>query len=89
MIDTDKYNTLIEMRENVIDIYPLTNERFKYGDIMFSVNSEDFGGLFLNNKHISFEFGKGFEMIDLSNLLEAISKYRRHLKNKCKDDIKN
>lgn len=87
--DPEKYNSLIEIREIVFDIYPQTNERIMYGGIMFSINSEDFGGLFVYKNHISFEFGKGFEMKDPSKLLEGTGKFRRHLKIKCKEDIKN
>lgn len=89
MIDPEKYNSLIEMRDIVFDVYPETHERIIYGGIMFSINAEDFGGLFVSKKHISFEFGKGFEMKDPSKLLKGTGKFRRHLKIRSKEDIKN
>lgn len=89
MIDPDQYNSLLEMRDIVFDIYPETNERIIYGGIMFSINTQDFGGLFVNKNHISFEFGKGFEMKDPSKLLEGTGKFRRHLKIRSIEDIKN
>ena len=88
MIDADKYNYLIEMRDIVFNIYPKTNERMMYGGILFSLDSEDFSGLFVRQKHISFEFGKGFLMKDPDKLLEGSGKFRRHLKIRTKEDIK-
>ncbi len=44
---------------------------------MFSLD-EDFGGLFVRKRHISFEFGKGFLMDDPNKILEGKGKYRRH-----------
>jgi len=89
LIDSEKYNSLIEMRDIVFNIYPETNERIMYGGIMFSLNSEDFGGLFLRKNHISFEFAKGFIMKDPNGFLEGSGKFRRHIKIRTKEDIKN
>ena len=89
IIDAEKHNYLIEMRDIVFNIYPETNEKIMYGGIMFSLASEDFGGLFVRKNHISFEFGKGFEMKDPNRFLEGIGKFRRHLKIRIKEDIKN
>jgi hypothetical protein len=89
MIDAEKYNYLIEMRDIVFNIYPETNERMMYGGILFSLDYEDFGGLFVRQKHISFEFSKGFLMKDPNKFLEGSGKFRRHLKIKTKGDIKN
>lgn len=89
MIDVEKYNYLIEMRDIVINIYPKTNERMMYGGILFSLDSEDFSGLFVRKKHISFEFSKGFLMKDPNKFLEGKGKFRRHLKIRTKEDIKN
>ncbi|RLD65234.1 MAG: DUF1801 domain-containing protein [Bacteroidetes bacterium] len=89
MIDYDKYNTLNTMRKIVFKTYPKTDERIMYGGIMFSLNQEDFGGLFVRKNHISFEFGKGYLMKDPDKLLEGGGKFRRHLKIKSKEDVKN
>ena len=89
LIDSKKYNSLIEMRDIVFNIYPETNERIMYGGIMFSLNSEDFGGLFLRKNHISFEFAKGFIMKDPNGFLEGSGKFRRHIKIRTKEAIKN
>jgi len=87
IIDTEKYNSLMEIREIVFNIYPETDERIMYGGIMVSVNSEDFSGLFVRQKHISLEFSNGFLMKDPNKLLEGNGKFRRHLKIKTKEDI--
>lgn len=89
MIDNEKYHSLNVMREIVFNIYPKTDERMMYGGIMFSLNTEDFGGLFLRKNHISFEFNKGVTMKDPYKFLEGGGKFRRHLKIKSKEDIKN
>ena len=89
MIDSDKYNTLNAMREIVFKTYPKTDERIMYGGIMFSIDTEDFGGLFIRKNHISFEFSKGFIMNDPKILLEGSGKFRRHLKIKSIEDVWN
>ena len=89
MIDSDEYNTLNAIREIVYKTYPKTAERIMYGGIMFSFDTEDFGGLFVRKNHISFEFIKGFRMKDPNKFLEGIGKFRRHLKIKSKEDVRN
>lgn len=89
LIDSDKIESLRLLREIVFDFFPRTSERMMYGGIMFSLDTDDFGGLFLRKNHISFEFIKGFLMKDPNKLLEGNGKYRRHLKIKSIDDIKN
>ncbi len=89
VIDSEKFDILNSMREIVFKTYPETDERIMYGGIMFSLNNEDFGGLFVRKNHISFEFSKGFLMKDPNQFLEGSGKFRRHLKIRSKDDIRN
>ena len=89
MFDTEKHTPLIELREMVFKIYPQAQERMMYGGIMFSMNSEDFCGLFVRKNHISLEFSYGIGMKDPKKLLEGTGKFRRHLKFKNNMDIKN
>lgn len=89
MIDAEKYNCLKAIRDIVFNIYPNTNERMMYGGILFSLDSEDFSGLFVRQKHISFEFSRGFLMKDPNKFLEGSGKFRRHLKIRTIEDIKN
>lgn len=84
--DSEKYESIQELRIIVLGIYPKTTERIIYGGIMFTL-SEDFGGLFVSKNHISFEFGKGYLLNDPNSLLEGKGKFRRHLKIRQFSDI--
>lgn len=88
-IDYDKMESLNIMREIVFENFPEAEEKIMYGGIMFSRETEDFGGLFVRKNHVSFEFVKGFLMNDPKKLLEGNGKYRRHLKIKTITDVKN
>jgi hypothetical protein len=86
ILDSTKFQIVQNLREIVFDIYPDTKERIMYGGIMLS-GSEDFGGIFAYEKHISFEFSFGYKFNDPDNFLEGKGKYRRHLKLRSIDDI--
>ncbi|MDY0199544.1 MAG: DUF1801 domain-containing protein [Tenuifilaceae bacterium] len=86
-VDNEKFIIINAMREIVFENHKTTDERIMYGGIMFSIDDDDFGGLFVRKNHISFEFTKGFLMKDPNKLLEGNGKYRRHLKIKSIDDI--
>ncbi len=88
MIDSEKHEILQKLRNIVFSIYPKTNERMMYGGIMFSIE-DDFGGLFIRKKHISFEFSSGTKMDDPDNILEGTGQFRRHLKIRSLTDIKD
>ncbi len=87
MLDHDKYQIVQALRKVVFKTYPKTEEKMMYGGIIFS-NDEDWGGVFVYTKHVSFEFSLGFQFKDPDKLLEGGGKYRRHLKFKSMDDIK-
>lgn len=82
------YTILQKLRDIVFSVYPDTTERMMYGGIMFS-QKEDFGGIFVSKKHISFEFGNGYSMQDPDKVLEGTGKFRRHLKITFLNDIEN
>jgi hypothetical protein len=63
IIDDAQFNILQKLRKIVFANYKKTNERMIYGGIMFSLE-EDFGGVFANKNHVSFEFTTGFKMSD-------------------------
>lgn len=88
MFDDEKFNMLQKLREIVFKQFPKAKERMMYGGIMFSLE-DDFGGLFVRKKHISFEFGNGFAMNDPKKLLEGTGKFRRHLKIKSLKEVKD
>ena len=89
MIDSRKCNILIELREIIFNIFPLTKEKIMYGGIVFSLNEKMFSGLFIFKNHVTIEFSKGFQMEDPNNHLEGKGKFRRHLKFLGKEDIVN
>jgi len=89
VIDTEKSKVLIKIRQIIFDLFPKTDERIMYGGIVFFFNEEMFSGVFLNKKHVTVEFSKGFLMQDSHALLEGKGKYRRHLKLKSMEDIVN
>ena len=86
MSEGDKFNILKKLREIVFKISPETNERIMYGGIMFSLEG-DFGGIFVSQNHVSFEFSNGYQFDDPKKLLEGAGKFRRHLKIKTLSDI--
>lgn len=74
-------------RKLVFELSPEVVERMMYGGIMFSLKSEDFGGVFASKNHVSFEFSQGAELEDPNGVLEGKGKFRRHLKLKSIEDI--
>ncbi len=86
MYHPDKFEILMELRGIVFHHHPQTQERVMYGGIMFSLLN-DYGGLFVRKKHISFEFAGGNEFKDPEEILEGTGKLRRHLKIRSLEDI--
>ncbi len=77
-----------ELRKSVFEIHPTVTERIMYGGIMFTLE-KDFGGIFMSKKHISFEFTEGYLFKNPESHLEGTGKFRRHLKIKSLQDIKD
>ncbi len=88
MSDLDKFEILMKSRDIVFSCNPKTQERIMYGGIMFSL-SNDFGGLFIRKKHVSFEFITGILIKDPDRILEGTGKFRRHLKLRTLKDIED
>lgn len=89
MIDAEKSDILIEIRQIIFDFFPKIDERIMYDGIIFFFNDEMLSGLFLNKKHVTLEFSKGFLMKDPHDFLQGRGKYRRHLKFRTMEDIVN
>ncbi len=85
--ENEKYQILQQCRKITFSLNNDITERIIYGGIMFTKEDEDFGGIFVNKKHVSFEFTNGFQLADKNALLEGKGKYRRHLKLKTISDI--
>lgn len=89
LVDSDKSNMLIEIRDIILNTFPKTKEKVMYGGLVFFLNDEMFSGLFLNKKHVTLEFSRGYLMEDPKKALEGKGKYRRHLKILTTEDILN
>lgn len=89
IIDPEKSDIFIELRQIIFEFFPKTEERIMYGGIVFFLNDEMYSGLFLNKNHITLEFANGFLMKDPHAILEGSGKYRRHLKIMEMEDIAN
>ena len=61
--------------------------RIMYGGLMFSVEGNDVGGVFLRKNHVSLEFSSGYLLTDSGNFLEGTGKFRRHLKLRTTEDV--
>ena len=86
--EPDKFDLISTLRMMVLESYPKALEIFKYGGIIFNLE-EDFSGIFVYKNHISLEFSKGYTMKDENRILEGGGKYRRHLKIRSLQDIKD
>ncbi len=87
MIDTDRFETVIEVRKIIFNTFPNISETIMYGGIIFFFDAEMFSGLFVNENHITLEFSRGYLMKDPDKRLEGKGKYRRHLKIRINEDI--
>lgn len=89
LLDEDKGEIVISLRDLVLNIAPDTEEAIKYGGLVFLSNNRLFCGIFVRKNHISVEFDIGAQMQDPDNFLEGSGRYRRHLKIYNREDIKN
>jgi len=85
LLDSEKYDIVILLRDKVKQLNLTISERMMYGGIMFSLK-EDLGGIFVYKNHVSFEFGLGYNFKDPDQLLQGKGKFRRHLKIKDVND---
>lgn len=89
LVDEKKGEIVISLRKLILKTFPKSEEEIKYGGLVFIIDKRLFCGIFLRKNHISVEFDSGAEMSDPDRFLEGSGKYRRHLKIKKFDDIKN
>jgi len=88
MYSPDKFELFMKLRDIVFHLHPQTQERVMYGGIMFSLTN-DYGGIFVSKKHISFEFIDGVEFEDAEKILEGTGEFRRHLKIRSLKEIES
>ncbi len=87
-LNLEKSKMMQKLRKIVFAQYPKVSERMMYGGIMFTTG-HDIGGIFVRKYHISFEFGDGVSMNDPDKHLEGKGEFRRHLKLRSMNDIKD
>ncbi|WP_028451976.1 DUF1801 domain-containing protein [Chitinilyticum aquatile] len=88
LISEDSYALVEAVRDLVRATLPDISEEVKYGGILFSSGSVQFGGVFAYTQHVSVEFGAGAAISDPHGLLEGSGKGRRHIKLRTQDDIR-
>jgi hypothetical protein len=88
-MDEDKGETVISLRNLVLEIAPSAKEDIKYGGLVFVSDKRLFCGIFVRKNHISVEFDRGAELQDPDDFLEGSGKNRRHIKILQQEDIKN
>ena len=76
-----------ELKELALFINPKATLNIKYGGLCFFIDNELCTGFFVYTKHLSVEFGQGFEFTNKYKQLEGKGKYRRHIKLLNLDDI--
>jgi hypothetical protein len=79
-MDEDKGETVISLRNLVLEIAPSAKEDIKYGGLVFVSDKRLFCGIFVRKNHISVEFDRGAELQDPDDFLEGSGKNRRHIK---------
>ena len=85
--DPPKYALMEALRDVVFQANGNVGERVMYGGILFSIDDTMFCGIFSYKNHVSMEFGDGYLMKDMYQMLEGKGKFRRHLKILNEEDI--
>lgn len=89
LLDEEKGEIITSLRELVLEALPRSEEKIKYGGLVFIVEDRLFCGVFLRKDHVSMEFDNGALMSDPHGLLEGGGKHRRHLKLRKLEDIED
>ncbi|MBN2026869.1 MAG: DUF1801 domain-containing protein [Actinobacteria bacterium] len=89
LLDEEKGEIITSLRELVLGAFPQSEEKIKYGGLVFIVDNRLFCGVFPRKDHVSMEFDNGALMSDPHGLLEGGGKHRRHLKLSRLEDIED
>lgn len=89
MVDEEKGEIIISIKKLILKTFPKTEQEIKYGGLVYIIDSRLFCGIFLRKNHISIEFDCGAAMSDPDNFLEGKGKFRRHLKIREPNEIKD
>lgn len=85
----EKAEWMVMVQNLVMDVYPDAQAEIKYGGLVFSTEEALICGIFLSQKHMSVEFGLGYQFLDTDGCLEGSGKFRRHLKIRNVGDIES
>ena len=85
--DPDKGDILTELQELVQSIEPDASCQMKYGGACYFLGDHLCTGFFVYTKHLSVEFGQGYQFKNKHKQLEGNGKYRRHIKLETVEDI--
>ena len=78
--NVDQYQTLLAARQRFLSANKSLDESIKYGGLVYSLDGELIGGIFVYKQHLSIEFSHGAQFDDPYTVLEGGGKYRRHIK---------
>lgn len=76
----DHYRILLAIRKLFTDGGNAPVESVKYGGLVYLVDEQLVGGIFVYKAHLSIEFSHGAQFEDPHGMLEGGGKHRRHLK---------
>lgn len=79
-VSPEQYDALVTIRQLFLDADETVEEGIKYGGLVFNLDSELIGGIFIYKQHLSIEFSNGASFSDPESLLEGAGKKRRHIK---------
>ena len=86
-VSTEKFETLVSIRELFLRANSDLVEDIKYGGLIFSMSNTLIAGIFVYKKHLSIEFSHGADFDDPYGSLEGSGQHRRHIKIVRNDDI--
>lgn len=85
--DPQRFHIVQAVRALLRRIAPEARERVMYGGIMVE-DGDDVCGVFAYRAHVSVEFGSGATMDDPHGVLEGSGKYRRHIKLRSPESVR-
>jgi hypothetical protein len=87
LIDFEKQQIALALRQEILELAKAAEERIMYGGVLYYLE-DSFCGIFSYKTHVSLEFSEGYKLQDPEGRLEGSGKFRRHLKFKQLADVK-
>ena len=63
-VSAERYDVLVAIRQLFLDADEALEEDVKYGGLVFNLNNELIGGIFIYKQHMSIEFSNGASFSD-------------------------